>query len=295
MSDTDESEFRTIETIHRARRADMAGLPTVRPLPNPELSQEDLDPFIFLNHHGPTEYSPNNDGLPFEPHPHRGMETVTFIVDGDIRHRDNVTGDESVIGAGGVQWMTAGKGLLHSETSSDQFKKEGGPLEILQLWVNLPAEYKSVEPSYHGLSGDDIPAVELDEGRVSARVVAGTVDGTDGGVDPLTDVEMYWLNFDEDGRFETDVDASKHVFFYVVQGSVEVNGREVEATQLVEFGDEGERIAIEAGEESLVLLGHGTPYDEPIVARGPFVMNSQDEIDEAYRALRNGEFGTWSG
>ena len=109
-----------------------------------------VDPFIFLNHHGPQNYGPDNSGLPFGPHPHRGMETVTIIIEGDIAHKDSA-GNNSVIESGGVQWMTAGKGLIHEEVSSDEFKEKGGPLEILQLWVNLPARLKMTEPKYKGL------------------------------------------------------------------------------------------------------------------------------------------------
>lgn len=293
MSENPDRKPRTIEAIHPGRRADMAGLPTVRPLPTGELSQEEMDPFIFLNHHGPTEYPPDNQGLPFEPHPHRGMQTVTFIVDGDVLHRDNVGDEESVIGPGGVQWMVAGSGLLHLETSSEEFKQQGGDLEILQLWVNLPRKHKSVEPTYVGLQSDDIPIVELDDGRVEAKIVAGSLGERDGGVEPLTDVEMYWLDFDESGEFSTEIEPSRNVFFYVVRGEVEVNGETVDEMSLVEFGDEGENVDVVAEESSLVLFGHATPYDEPIVARGPFVMNSEEEIQQAYQALRNGEFGTW--
>ncbi len=284
---------RTIRTVHRAQRADMDNLPTVRPLPTSKLSQQDMDPFIFLNHHGPTQYPPGNDGLPFEPHPHRGMQTVTFIVDGDVLHRDNVSGEESIIEAGGVQWMVAGEGLLHLETSSERFQREGGDVEILQLWVNLPSEHKSVQPTYVGLQDGDIPVVKSDDGKTRTRVITGSVNGQQGAMEALTDVEMYWIDFDKQGVFETEIDASKRIFLYVVQGAVEVNGESVDAMNLVEFDDDGDHISMRATDDSLVLLGHATPYDEPIVARGPFVMNSAQEIEEAYRDLRSGGFGTW--
>jgi redox-sensitive bicupin YhaK (pirin superfamily) len=122
--------------LHPTHRDDIADLVTRRPLPGPRISQ--ADPFLFLNHHGPQVYPPHNGGLPFGPHPHRGFETVTFILAGELMHADS-GGHQSVIGAGGVQWMTAGSGLVHAELSPDGFKRAGGPLEILQLWVNLPA------------------------------------------------------------------------------------------------------------------------------------------------------------
>jgi redox-sensitive bicupin YhaK (pirin superfamily) len=268
----------------------MGGLPTVRPLPSRSLEQ--IDPFLLLNHHGPVTYEPKNDGLPFEPHPHRGMQTVTFIVDGDVKHKDN-SGGSSIIEEGGVQWMVAGEGLLHSEVSSDDFKREGGDLEILQLWVNLPADKKDVSPDYAGLSAEDITEVETDEGRVRVRIVAGEFDGQQGPYEPLTDVELYWLDLDEAGTFETTVPSDKNIFCYVVDGRVTVNGESVDEMHLVEFGDTGDQITLDADEESLVLWGTATPYDEPVVSQGPFVMNTQDEIQQAWEDLRAGKFGTW--
>src|SRR5512139_1974320 len=140
--------MRTVAALHPALRDDIADLVTRRPLPGPGLAQ--VDPFLFLNHHGPQVYPPENPGLPFGPHPHRGFETVTFILAGELAHRDTA-GHESVIGAGGVQWMTAGSGLVHSELSPPEFRRRGGPLEILQLWINLPARLKMAPPAYVGL------------------------------------------------------------------------------------------------------------------------------------------------
>src|SRR5512146_64126 len=153
---------RTLRRLHDAWRDDIGDLVTRRPLPGPEIAQ--LDPFLFLNHHGPQVYPPGNEGLPFGPHPHRGFETVTFIVQGELTHRDSA-GHESVIHAGGVQWMTAGRGLVHAEVSSPEFKARGGPLEILQLWVNLPAKLKMTEPRYIGLGTAEIPALPTPDGR----------------------------------------------------------------------------------------------------------------------------------
>ena len=153
---------RTIARLHAAYRDDIGDLSTRRPLPGPAIDQ--LDPFLFLNHHGPQTYRPGNRGLPFGPHPHRGFETVTFILEGQLSHLDS-GGHESVIDAGGVQWMTAGSGLVHAELSPEAFKRSGGPLEILQLWVNLPSRLKMTKPHYVGLQAPDIPKI----GRASCR------------------------------------------------------------------------------------------------------------------------------
>ena len=170
---------RSVTAIHPATRDDIGDLVTRRPLPGPGLEQ--VDPFLFLNHHGPQVYPPNNRGLPFGPHPHRGFETVTFIVEGSLAHRDT-GGHESVIDTGGVQWMTAGSGLVHAEVSPDSFRRQGGPLDILQLWVNLPARLKMVPPAYRGLQADEIPHVAAGEG---ARVdlVSGRFGGETGPIE----------------------------------------------------------------------------------------------------------------
>ncbi len=146
--------MRSVLAVHPAHRDDIADLVTRRPVPGPDLEQ--VDPFLFLNHHGPQVYPPDNHGLPFGPHPHRGFETVTFILQGSLSHLDS-GGHESVIEAGGVQWMTAGSGLVHAELSPEAFKRDGGPLEILQLWVNLPPALKMTEPRYTGVQKADIP------------------------------------------------------------------------------------------------------------------------------------------
>ncbi|MHA6247736.1 pirin family protein [Pontibacter sp. CAU 1760] len=162
--------FRGIKSTHKAVSAPIGNLVTYRALPTREV--EYIDPFLFLNHHGPQVYAPNNTGLPFGPHPHRGFETLTFILEGDIMHQDT-GGGQSVIEKGGVQWMTAGSGLIHAEISSDKFKREGGPLEILQLWLNLPAKYKMVKPHYTGLQQHEIPVASNDNGKVKVNVIAG--------------------------------------------------------------------------------------------------------------------------
>ncbi len=289
MSNSDQTP-RTIEKVHRARRQDMQGLKTYRALPTDSLDQ--IDPFLLLNHHGPEEYPADNDGLPFEPHPHRGMQTVTFIVDGDIVHQDNA-GFKDRIDKGGVQWMVAGSGLLHSEVSSEEFERDGGNLEILQLWINLPKADKDVDPAYFGYQDNDLPVATTDDGRVNIKIVAGSFGEHTSPMDPLTDVEMYWLDFDEQSRFDTNVDPSKNIFLYVVQGNITVNGRDVETRHLVEFGHYGDAVSISAEMPSLVLFGHATPYDEPVVSRGPFVMNTVGEIKQAYADLRAGKFGRW--
>ncbi len=256
------------------------------------MPMETLDPFIFLNHHGPQTYRPKNQGLPFGPHPHRGFETVTFILEGDIKHKDT-GGYESTIQAGGIQWMTAGSGLIHAEVSSEEFKEKGGPLEILQLWLNLPGKYKMHLPQYYGLQKADIPLVSLDEGNVTLHLVAGNWEGTAAPIKSLTDVQLSWITFKQGGKYATTVPVAHNIFLYVVRGSVTVNGQPAHALHLVEFNHDDEAIIIEATEDSVILFGYAAPYNEPILAYGPFVMNTEAEIKTAYADYQAGKFGVW--
>lgn len=282
--------MRTIKKIHNATHSPIADLITYSPLPSRTLDQ--IDPFLFLNHHGPQTYRPRNNGLPFGPHPHRGMETVTFILDGDIMHKDTA-GHESVITAGGVQWMTAGKGLIHAEVSSKGFKEKGGGLEILQLWLNLPSRLKMTPPRYMGLQREDIPALELDGGKVTVNLVSGNWEGTDGAFESMTDVHLSTIYFQTGGQLTTQVPVEHNVFFYVIRGRLSVNGQEAKALQLVQFLSDDPEIRLEATEDSILLFGHAQPLEEPVVAQGPFVMNTAQEIQEAYDDYRQGKFGRW--
>jgi quercetin 2,3-dioxygenase len=283
---------RTIKNIHRAPYAPIADLATYAVLPTRNLDQ--IDPFLFLNHHGPQRYPPNNHGLPFGPHPHRGMETVTFILEGDIMHKDS-SGHESVITAGGVQWMTAGRGLIHAETSSGHFKQYGGEMEILQLWLNLPARLKMTEPKYIGLQKEDIPSITLGEGAVTMNVISGNWEGTKGSFESFIGVNLSTIYLQPNAKLSVNVPIEHNVFFYVIRGKLMVNEKAVEAFHLVEFSNDEEEITISSTADSVILFGHAKPLNEPVVSQGPFVMNTEQEIYEAYSDYRQGKFGTWAG
>lgn len=281
---------RTVKRQHPALREDIGDLTTRRPLPGPEIGQ--LDPFLFLNHHGPQTYPPGNRGLPFGPHPHRGFETVTFILEGELAHRDT-GGHESIIRAGGVQWMTAGRGLVHAELSPEEFKRNGGPLEILQLWVNLPARLKMVEPRYVGLQREELPVVALDDGRVRAQVISGEVGGTAGPVNSYTGVAMTTVHLADGGRARFPVAQGRNVFLYVVRGEPSCGGQPAKPFHLIELADDGDEVELAAPPdgEAVVLFGHAAPIGEPVVAHGPFVMNTREEILQAVRDYQEGKFG----
>lgn len=282
--------MRTIKKVYQSEYRPIADLITYSPLPSRQLQQ--IDPFLFLNHHGYQEYKPNNRGLPFGPHPHRGMETVTFIVEGDIMHKDS-QGYKSVISAGGVQWMTAGRGLIHAEVSSDEFKQEGGPLEILQLWVNLPARLKMTEPAYSGLQKDDIPTITVND-KVDVNLVSGTWNGQNGAFNTLSDVFLSTIAVRAGGDVALPVASDRNILFYLIRGSLTVNGQAVKQRELAEFNHDGDTLAVTADTDSLLLFGHAVPFNEPVVARGPFVMNTDQQIMEAYQDYQAGKFGVWS-
>ncbi|NCP18347.1 MAG: pirin family protein [Erythrobacter sp.] len=275
--------LRKLASVHPAMRDDIQDLVTRRPVPAPGLPQ--VDPFLFLNHHGPQTYPPNNRGLPFGPHPHRGFETVTFILDGSLAHHDSGSG-ASVVEAGGVQWMTAGSGLVHAELSPEEFKRSGGPLELLQLWVNLPARLKMTEPDYI-----PVPAAAMAEATLGEAVTMCAVSGTeDAPIRSLTDVMLAIVTIEAGGSATLPAPAGRSVLFYTISGSARIGGDEVPEHHLAKLG-EGEDIAVESAHGCRILYGHADPIGEPVVAHGPFVMNTQAEIAEAIRDYQAGKFG----
>ncbi|MDA0904245.1 MAG: pirin family protein [Bacteroidetes bacterium] len=292
-----------VKALHRAVEAPMADLVTFRALPTGSLPE--LNPFLFLNHHGPQVYPPNNSGLPFGPHPHKGFETLTFVFDGEVAHSDS-TGQTFVTGPGGVQWMTAGRGIEHAEISPNSFLESGGPLEIIQVWMNLPAALKRCEPWYRGFESDALLHIQGANGAWSWHVVSGEVGGLQGPVDSMTGLFMSWVDIHAEATFVTHVPANRGVMLYVVRGEVEVNGVPVKARTMVELAtselgtpemahEEWQLEVTAWDEDALVLFCHGDVIDEPVVAYGPFVMNTEDEIREAYREYQSGKFGRVGG
>lgn len=277
--------MRTVKRVHPAFRDDIGDLVTRRPVPGPAIGH--VGAFLFLNHHGPQTYPPNNRGLPFGPHPHRGFETVTFILEGELAHTDSA-GHSSIIRAGGIQWMTAGSGIIHAEVSPPDFKRDGGPMEILQLWVNLPARLKMTAPRYIGAQTEAIPAVPTQGGIV--HLVSGGFGGATGPVESLTGVFLSWVELHAGGSVHFDGLQGRDVFLYCARGMFHVEDVEVRQFHLAELTD-GNAVSITATEPALLLFGHAAPIDEPIVAHGPFVMNSEAEIRQAFLDYQAGKFG----
>lgn len=278
---------RKIVKQYKAYRDDIRDLQTRRPVPGPELEQ--LDPFLFLNHHGPQIYAPDNLGLPFGPHPHRGFETVTFILRGELAHSDT-GGHESIIGTGGVQWMTAGSGLIHSELSPEAFKRHGGELEILQLWVNLPSRLKMTAPSYVGLQVQDIPQIPLSKGNGAISLISGSVAGVTGPVKSLTDVTLMTVQMSAGSEVTLHAPAARQVFLYTVKGRLKIDDIAAQAWHLIELDDSDDRVTITATDDATFLFGHADKINEPVVSHGPFVMNTVHEINQAILDYQAGKF-----
>lgn len=281
---------RTVTHQYPAYRDDIGDLTTRRPLPGPDIEQ--LDPFLFLNHHGPQTYPPGNQGLPFGPHPHRGFETVTFILQGNLSHLDS-GGHESIIGAGGVQWMTAGSGLVHAELSPESFKREGGPLEILQLWLNLPARLKMTAPAYTGLQRESITAISLEHAEI--QLISGEYAGNEGPIRSLTDTSMMVVTLHAGAEVRLPAPNGRSVFLYVVNGSAEIARVALKQHHLVALNDDADEVVIDSAQGATLLYGHAEPLNEPVVSYGPFVMNTREEIQQAMDDYRAGHFGQLPG
>jgi len=280
--------MRSIKNLHKALDEPMQGLVTYRAFPNNNINN--IDPFLLLNHHGPQEFPRNNSGLPFGPHPHRGFETLTFILKGDVVHTDS-SGGKSVITSGGIQWMTAGSGIIHSENSSNEFKLKGGIEEVLQLWINLPAKLKMSPPKYIGLQKDEITKMKFDGEKVTVNLVSGNWDGIKGPINSLTDILTSFIEFKKGGAFNINIDKERNILLYVVDGKIKVNNEIAHKLILLEFNNDGEKINIEALEDSIIIFCQGKPLNEPVVSYGPFVMNTEAEIRQAMIDYQSGKFG----
>lgn len=250
-----------------------------------------LSPFLLLDYAGPAEFTPTDKLRGVGQHPHRGFETVTIVYKGEVAHRDS-TGQGGIIGPGDVQWMTAGAGILHEEFHSEAFAKAGGTLEMVQLWVNLPASDKMAAPGYQAIVHSDIPAIDLPDDAGTVRVIAGEFAGKGGPAKTFSPMHVWDLRLNQGSTSELAVPDGWSTAIIVLRGTVLVNGGTVaRESQMAVLDQAGSRITIEANNDAVVLLISGEPIDEPIVGYGPFVMNSQEEIAQAVEDFNSGRFG----
>jgi redox-sensitive bicupin YhaK (pirin superfamily) len=251
----------------------------------------ELSPFLLLDYAGPYRFEPATRPRGVGQHPHRGFETVTIVYQGEVEHRDS-TGAGGKIGPGDVQWMTAAAGILHEEFHSHNFTAHGGTLEMVQLWVNLPAKDKMSAPGYQTLLDADIPNLALagDAGRV--RVIAGEFDGRRGPARTFTAMDVWDLRLRAGKRTAFSLPEGRTLALVVLAGAVRVNDAAVvREAQMATLARESSGVTLEANPDATVLLLSGEPIDEPIVGYGPFVMNTQQEISQAFIDFNAGKFG----
>ncbi len=251
----------------------------------------DTSPFLLLDYAGPAEFGPASQPRGVGQHPHRGFETVTIVYSGEVEHRDS-TGNGGVIGPGDVQWMTAASGILHEEFHSHAFTRTGGKLEMVQLWVNLPAKDKMAPAGYQGILNADIPVVPLPDDAGTLRVIAGNYAGQTGPARTFTPMDVWDVKLAAGKAATFPVAAGRNSMLVMLRGTVLVNGESVARdAQLALFSKEGEDITVEANNDAVFLILSGEPIDEPVVGYGPFVMNSQSEIVEAIQDFNAGRYG----
>lgn len=254
-----------------------------------------ISPFLLLDYAGPHHFTPTTQRRGVGQHPHRGFETVTIVYQGELEHRDS-TGAGGLIGPGDVQWMTAAGGIIHEEFHSPAFASSGGPMEMVQLWVNLPAKDKRAAAGYQTLLAADIPHVELENQAGSVRVIAGRYQGHQGPAQTFTEMDVWDLRLNAGASLQLPLVAGRNAALVVMRGELRVNGeRDSGPASLVLLERDGDQVHIEALEGTSVLLLSGEPIDEPIVGYGPFVMNSQAEIAESFDDFHAGRFGQMGG
>lgn len=250
-----------------------------------------LSPFLLLDYGGPVNFEPTERQRGVGVHPHRGFETVTIVYDGEVAHRDS-TGAGGTIGPGDVQWMTAASGILHEEYHSPDFARRGGPFEMVQLWVNLPARSKMEPPGYQNILDAQVPSVDLPEGAGRVRVIAGAFDGHRGPARTHTPMDVWDVRLNQGGTVRLPLVPGHTAALVVLRGTVLVNGEAVaREAQLVTFAREGDALEIEANSDAVLLFLGGEPIDEPVVGHGPFVMNTREEIVQAFQDFQSGRFG----
>ncbi|MCK9517230.1 MAG: pirin family protein [Ottowia sp.] len=245
-------------------------------------------PFLLLDYAAPVAFAPTRYRRGVGSHPHRGFETVTIVYDGEVEHRDS-TGAGSVVRAGDVQWMTAGAGIVHREFHTPEYAARGGPFEMVQLWVNLPARDKGVPAHYQGLTAAQIPSVTLpaDVGRV--RVIAGRFGGVSGPARTHSPMNVLDVRLTRDAQVELPQPQGWNTLLMVLSGTVQVNGQTIlRGPHLATLSSAGEGLTVEANNDVKLLLLSGKPLDEPVVGYGPFVMNSEAEIRQAIADFESG-------
>ena len=251
---------------------------------------ETVSPFLLMDYAGPTRFEPTTQQRGVGAHPHRGFETVTIVYAGGVSHRDSAGGG-GTIGPGDVQWMTAASGILHEEFHSPDYGRAGGPFEMVQLWVNLPAKDKLGTPGYQGIVDGQIPRVALPDGAGSVRVIAGQYEQATGAARTFSPMNVWDMRLNAGHTVAFDLPEDHTTALFVLQGAIRVDGHAVRPAELAVMERTGTQLRFEVTEDSVLLLLNGKPLDEPIAAYGPFVMNTREEIVQAMHDYETGRFG----
>ena len=284
-------KYKTIQHKVQSPLVNMGAIKLRQPLPTAGI--ENVDPFLLLHHYGPYAISEFSNAFDLGPHPHRGFEPITLLFKGEQLHRDSL-GNEMVVKAGGVQWTTAGRGIVHAEGPTKEFVKKGGDLEGIQLWLNLPAKDKMMPPNYQHLEDAQIPKIFSYDKKVQLNVIAGNQFPEKGLIKTQTAVNVFTANADESGILEIEILESHQSLIYLLEGEVLVNNSEVlhkGDNQMITFHQDGTTIRFEAKKKSTILILSGEPIKEKVTQYGPYVMNTQSEILEAMRDYQQGKMG----
>jgi hypothetical protein len=251
---------------------------------------EEMSPFLLMDYAGPTRFEATKERRGVGQHPHRGFETVTIVYDGQVSHHDS-TGAGGTIGAGEVQWMTAGSGIIHEEYHGEDYARNGGPFEMIQLWVNLPAVHKMTNPGYQGINSAQIPEVALAENAGKVRVIAGEYAGHAGPAHTFSPMNVWDVRLNAGSTTTFTLPEGHTTAVFVLHGAVGLGGTyTVRPSELAVLQRTGTELVLEARQDSVLLLLNGQPLDEPVVGHGPFVMNSVEEINQAFDDYNQGRF-----
>lgn len=255
------------------------------------LDMERMDPFILMDYNSKFHFPPSEKPKGVGVHPHKGFETVTIAYKGKVAHHDS-SGGGGVIGEGDVQWMTAASGILHKEYHEENFSKTGGDFQMVQLWINLPSKDKKSKPKYQGITHENVKTYELENKGGTIEVIAGKYKDVLGSASTFTPVHLYNARLNQSTTADFNFPANFNTALLVIEGSVKINGSEtINQDHFVLFENQGEHFTVEGLEKSVVLVLSGEPIKEPIAAQGPFVMNTREELIEAFKEFQMGKFG----
>ncbi len=284
-------KLNTIKNVGKSDFINMGPIELRQPIPTKEIVM--IDPFVLLHHYGPYQISEESNPFDLGPHPHRGFEPVTFLIQGEQLHRDSL-GHESVVKAGDVQWTTAGRGIIHAEGPTKEFVQRGGTLEGIQLWLNLPAEKKMIPANYQHVKSEDFPVITSEDNKVNIQIIAGNLEDKSGKIKTQTAVSAFMIDVEKDGYYELKISKNEQSLLYLLHGNVIINDTDTlieDENQLIEFQQDGEGFSIKGNEKSKLLFLSGVPIKEHVTSWGPYVMNTQTEIMEAMRDYQQGKMG----